>query len=157
MLRSSFCDFSDAYILVSGTITVKEVALGGENNNIQAVFKNCASFTDCISEINSAQIDNPKDIDVVMSMYNLIECSDNYSKTLGKLWHCYRDEPVLTNAGAFDNFLGNRALSKYKQKTSGSTGNGGRKFVKIMVPLKIQVIFGELFKCHKLNLKLISF
>ena len=53
MLKSGLCDYGDAYILLSGTITVAEVAAGGENNNIRVVFKNCAPFTDCISELNS--------------------------------------------------------------------------------------------------------
>ena len=80
MLRSSLCDYSDSYILVSGTITVAALAPGRENNNIKVVIKNCAPFTNCISEINNTQIDNTKDIDVVMTMYNLREYSDNYSK-----------------------------------------------------------------------------
>ena len=42
MLRSNICDYSDAYILVSGTITVKALAEAGGNNNTQRVFKNCA-------------------------------------------------------------------------------------------------------------------
>ena len=44
------------------------------------IIKNCAPFTNCISEINNTQTDNAKDIDIVMSLYNLIEYSDNYSK-----------------------------------------------------------------------------
>ena len=80
MIKSSLSDYSDAYILVSGTITVTELAAGGGNKNIQVVLKNCAPFTDCISEINNTQIDNAKDINVVMPMYNLIEYSNNYSK-----------------------------------------------------------------------------
>ena len=67
---------------MSGTITVAEVAAGGGNNNIQVLFKNCANY---ISEINNTQIDNAKGIHVVMPMYNLIEYSDNYSKTSGSL------------------------------------------------------------------------
>ena len=70
MLRSSLCDYKDAYILVSGTITVAGLAAGGGNNNIQVVFKNCAPLTNCMSEINNTQIDNAKDINVVMTMYN---------------------------------------------------------------------------------------
>ena len=65
---------------MSGTITVAALAAGGENNNIKVVIKNCAPFTNCISEIKNTQIDNTKDIDVVMAMYNLREYSDNYSK-----------------------------------------------------------------------------
>ena len=57
-----------------------------------SAFKNCAPFINCISEINNTQIDNCKDIDIIMSMYNLIEYSDNYAKTSGSLWQYYRDE-----------------------------------------------------------------
>ena len=85
MLRLSLCDYSDAYIIVSGTITVAELLAGGGNNSIQVVFKNFAPFSNCINEINNAQIDNAKYIDVKMRMYDLIESSDNYSKTSGSL------------------------------------------------------------------------
>ena len=79
MPKSSLCDYSDSYILISGTKTVASQAVDNPNNVDEKVaFKNCARFTDCISEINNAQIDNAKEIDVVMPMYNLIECSDNY-------------------------------------------------------------------------------
>ena len=68
MLKSTLCDYSDAYILVSAAITVTELAADGGDNNIQVVFKNCAPFTDCINDVNITQIDNVKDIDVVMPM-----------------------------------------------------------------------------------------
>ena len=71
--RLSLCNYSDAYILVSGTRTVAEIAAGGGNNGIQIMFKNCVEFTNYMSEINNTQIDNAKDINVVMPMYNLIE------------------------------------------------------------------------------------
>ena len=48
------------------------------------IFKSCAPFTNCISEINNIQVDNAKDIDIVMPMHSLIEYRDNYSKTSGK-------------------------------------------------------------------------
>ena len=63
MLRSSLCDYSDAYILVKGTITITPVpppAVNPNNNDKEVVFKNCAPFNDCTSEINNAQIDNAK-------------------------------------------------------------------------------------------------
>ena len=56
-------------------------------------FKNCTPFTNCISEINNTQVDNAKDIDIVMIVYNLIEYSDDYAKTSGSLWQYFRDEP----------------------------------------------------------------
>ena len=55
------------------------------NTNEKVIFKNCAPFTDCISKINNTQIDNAKDIDIVIPIYNLIVQSDNYSKTSGSL------------------------------------------------------------------------
>ena len=76
MLESSVCDYSDTYILVSENMTVAALAVGGGNNNKKVAFKNCAPFTDCLGEINSTQVDNAKDIDIVMPMYNLIEYSD---------------------------------------------------------------------------------
>ena len=76
MLWSGLCNYIDAYILVSGTITVTEVAAGRGNNNRQVIFKNDAPFTDCISEISNIQIDNANVINVVMPLYNLIDCSD---------------------------------------------------------------------------------
>ena len=83
MLKSNLCDYSDAYILVKGTISVNNTAAQGatvNNTNKKVIFKNCAPFTNCISENNNTQIDNAKDIDIVMPMYNLIEYSDNYTK-----------------------------------------------------------------------------
>ena len=76
MLKSSLCDYSDAYILVKGTITVNDTAAAdanANNTNKKVIFKNCAPFTNCISEINNTQVDNAKDIDIVMPIYNLIE------------------------------------------------------------------------------------
>ena len=51
-------------------------------------------MTNCISEINSAQIANAKNLDVVIPMYNLVKYSDNNSKTSGSLWQYYRHEPA---------------------------------------------------------------
>ena len=87
MLKSILCDYSDAYILVKGTITVNNIgrAAAPNNRNKKVIFKNCAPFTKCISKINNTQIDNAKYIDVVLPMYNLIEYSDNFSKTSGSL------------------------------------------------------------------------
>ena len=90
--------YNDAYILVSGTITITgagadDAAKRLDERNEEVIFKNCAPFTDCISEINITQIDNAKHLDVVMPMYNLIEYIDNYSKTSRSLWQYYRDDP----------------------------------------------------------------
>ena len=87
MLKSILCDYSDAYILVKGNITYNNKAAAGtaaNNTNKKVIYKNCAPFTNCISEINNTQIDNAKYIDILMPMYNLIEYNDNYLKTSGR-------------------------------------------------------------------------
>ena len=92
MLRSDLCDYSDAYFVVEGSITVE-----GANNryrkNRSFKFKNNAPFNSCISKINSTLIDNAEDLDSAMPMYSLIEYSKNYGKATGSLWNYYGDEP----------------------------------------------------------------
>ena len=134
MLRPSLCDYADAYILVKGAITI--TGAGDDTTTRQAdernkgvIFKNCAPFTKCISKINNMEIDNAQDIDIVMSMYNLIEYSDNYSKTSRSLWQYYKVEPN-DNLANFESF-------KSKVQITGSTSAmGNTKDVKIIVPLK---------------------
>ena len=141
MLKSSLCDYSDAYILVKGTISVNNTAAQGaavnNNNNNKVIFKKCAPFTNCISEINNTQIDNAKDIDIVMPMYNLIEYSNIYVKTTGSLWQYCKDIPAR-NANDDIVFDVNNVTDSFnfKVKFTGQTGNNGRKNVEIMVPLK---------------------
>ena len=92
LLRSDLCDYSDAYIVVKGTITLDGAANDNKRNKATA-FKNDAPFISCISKINDTLIDNAEDLDVVMPMYNLLEYSKSYRKTTGSLWNYYRDEP----------------------------------------------------------------
>ena len=111
MLRSDLCDYSDAYIVVKGNITVIKKTFTAEdfeapnnaaanaadtnnsNNNAfnekKLVFKNNATFINCILKINGVKIDNAEVLDVVMPMYNLLEYSKNYKKTTGSLWNYY--------------------------------------------------------------------
>ena len=89
MLRLDLCDYSDAYIVVEGDITVTD-----PNNiayNKKLTFKKNAFFTSCILKINSTLIDNAGYLHIVMPMYNLIEYSKIYEKTTGSLWNYYRD------------------------------------------------------------------
>ena len=141
MLISSLWDYSDAYILVKGTISVNNTAAqsaAANNTNKKIISKNCAPFTNCISEINNTQINNVKDIDIVMPMYSLIEYSDNYAKTTGSLWQYCKDIPARNandNIIVFD--VNNVTDSfNFKVKFTGQTGNDGTKDVEIMVPLK---------------------
>ena len=90
MLKSSLCDYSDAYILVKGRITITgagddAAARQADKRNKGVILKNSIPFINCKSEINNTEIDNAKDIDIVMPMPNLIEYSDNYPKTSGSL------------------------------------------------------------------------
>ena len=98
MLRSNLCDYAGAYILVKGTITIagagnNDAARQADERDKGVIFKNCAPFIKCINRINSTEIDNAKDIDIVMPINNLIEQSDDYSKTSGSLWQYYKDDP----------------------------------------------------------------
>ena len=134
ILRSSLCYYADAYILVKGRIKITGEGddaaerLADERNK-GVLFKNCVPFTKCISKMSNTEIDNAQYIDIVMPMYNLIEYSNNYSKTSGSLWQYYKDEPN-------DN-LANSESFKSKVKITGSTPAGGNtKDVKIIVPLK---------------------
>ena len=121
-LESSLCDYSDAYILVTGNITVKrrnaadtdDIALGAIT---QVVFKNCAPFEKCRTEINETFVDEADFINITMPMYNLIEYSDNYSDTSGSLWNFKRDEIE----GDVDLTINNASSFKYKANLIGDT------------------------------------
>ena len=118
MLKSDLCNYADAYIFVKGTITITghgddDAARQLDERNKGVICKNCAPFTKCISGINGTDIDNSQDIDIIMSMYNLIEYSDNYWKTSGSLWQYYRDDP--------NNNLAKSESFKSKIKITGKT------------------------------------
>ena len=116
MLRSDLCDFSDAYIVVKGTITVTNP--NNAKRNKAVAFKNNAPFINCISKINGVKIDNAEDLDVVMPMYNLLEYSKNYKKARDSLPNHYRDGPT--------NLLSSNSQSfKYKTSITENTYNNG--------------------------------
>ena len=107
-------------------------------------FKNCAPFTNCISGISNTQVDNAKDIDIVMPMYKLIECNDNYAETLGSLWQYYIDEP--------NDDLADSESFKSKIKVTGKTpDNDNEKNVEIMVPLNYLSNFWRTLEMHLIN------
>ena len=117
MLRLDLCDFSEAYIVVKGTITLTKT--DGRSfidiRNRSLAFKNNAPFTNCISKINNVLIDNAEDLDVVMPMYNLLEYSKNYRNTTGSLGNYYRDEPNDFPANNYNtNSITNSDSFKYK-------------------------------------------
>ena len=157
MLRSSLCDYSDACILVKGTITVANTAVAGpaaNNANKKVIFKDCAPFTSCISRINNTQIDDAQYIDVVMPMYNLIEYSYNYSKTSGILFQYCRDVPVVDANGAIIDFTEANATTdsfSLKVKLTGQTDKNGTKNVEIMVLLKCPSNFWRTLEMPLIN------
>ena len=162
MLRSDLCDFSDAYIVVTGNIIVTKktftiddieapnntatnaTATNNASDNAfgekKLVFKNNAPFFNCVSKINGVKFDNAEDLDVVMPMYHLLEYSKNYKKTTESLWNYYRDEP---NSSTDDNEIMHSILNSesfdYKANfmENGFTHNNLTKNdVKVAVPLK---------------------
>ena len=170
MLRSNLCDYSDAYILVKGTITV--TAHGANNirdkKNRPLILKNNAPFFSCITRINGELIEDADDLDIVMSMYNLLEYRktiENYRKTIGSLYNYYRDD---LKDDADDNNFGNIKVVnsntfKYKNKIIGNTYNvdagtqgsdvnkNGTQEVELTIPLKY---LGNFWRA--LNIPLIS-
>ena len=141
MLKSSLCDYSDAYIHVRGTITVNNTAAAdsdANNTSKKVIFKNCAPFTNCISQINNTDLEKSKYLDIVMPMYNLIEYNDNYSKTSGSLWQHTKDIPAVNDNNTIVNFTNNNLTDSFnfKVKMTGQTGDNETKNVEIMVPLK---------------------
>ena len=129
MLRSNLCDYSDAYILVKGTITVTAPGVNNGANNIRdkrnrpLILKNNVPFASCITRINGELIEDADDLDIVMSMYNLLDYSKNCSKTIGSLYNYYRDELSNdANDNNFDNIkVVNSNTFKYKNEITGNT------------------------------------
>ena len=134
MLKSSLCDYSDAYILVKGIITINRArddaaARQAGGNNKVVIFKSCAPIINCKSEKNDTEIDNTNDIDIVMPMYNLIEYSDIYLKAPERLWQYYKDEPN-------DNLADSESFKSKLKITENAPVDGNKKDVEIVIPLK---------------------
>ena len=122
MLRSDLCDYADAYILVNGIITVAGNQ-PRDRQNRPLILKNNAPFVLCITRINNELIEDADDLDIVMPMYNLLEYSKNYRKTIGSLCNYYRDE--LNDDANLNNFANNNVVSsnsfQYNTKITGNT------------------------------------
>ena len=98
-LMLSLSDYSDVSVLVKVPITIAPAtAAATSNSNKKVMLKNFEPFTNCISRINDTQAGDSHDNDVVMPMYNLRECGDNYSKATGVLWQYCRDDPTINAA-----------------------------------------------------------
>ena len=124
MLKSSLSNDSDTYKLVKEAITLPNTGTASSPNNREKKL----IFKNC--------------------------APFNYSKTSGSLWQYYRDELVLTDAGAIDSFLGNSASFKFKQKITGKTGSDSTKYVELMVLLKYLSNFGGTLEILLINCKI---
>ena len=137
VLKPNFCDYNDACIIVGGNITV----VG--NNGTKIAFENCAPLVKCITKVDGTTIDDAEDLDFVMTMYNLLENSSNYSVMTGRLWFCSRDEATNFNADIWNNVT--FKFFVYKTKLVGeteaqSTRNNHNAILKnatTVVPLKL--------------------
>ena len=144
-IESSLCDYSDAYILVTKNITATP-----DNAAAQVVFKNCAPFEKCRTEINETFIDETDFINITMPVYNLIEYSDSYSDTWDSLWQFKGDE-IANNADVSND---NAPSSKYKASLIGNTeANGTKNGVKIAVRLKYLSNFWRSLEMPLINCK----
>ena len=149
-IKSSLCDYSDAFILVTGNITVTA------NNDTDCAFKNCAPFSTCTTKINDIFVDEANHIYMAMPMYNLIEYSDNYSDTSGSLWQFKRDEVPANNA---DLTINNSQSFKYKAALLGKTAdavnntNSSVKEARIVVPLNYLSNFWRSLEISLINCK----
>ena len=117
MLPSDLCDYSDAYTVVKGTTTIED-----PSNNVykrKLFFTNDVPFISCISKINNTLIDNAEDLDIVMSIYNLIQYSKYYSKTSWHLWNYYRDKPNSGAEGNINYFIKDSGSFDYKTTITG--------------------------------------
>ena len=171
MLRSNLCDYSDAYILVKGTITVTVPGANNGASNIRdkrnrpLILKNNAPFVLCITRINGELIEDANELDIVIPMYNLLEYSKNYRKATGSLYNYYRDElSDDTDDNNFDNIkVVNSNTFKYKNKITGNTYNvdagvdgydvnkNSKEEIELAIPLKY---LGNFWRA--LNIPLIS-
>ena len=129
MLRSDLCDYSDAYIVAKGIVTVSADERDRAEMNRKVILKNNAPFISCISKINGVVVKNAEDLGIVMPMYYLLKYSKNYSKTSASLWNYYRDEltdETSHNNGPNKNVINSKSF-KYKTSITGSIYNVPRR------------------------------
>ena len=149
VLKYDIFDYNNAYILVRGNVTI----IGHPAS--QVAFKNCAPFTKYITKIDGTTIDDAEDLDLVMSMYNLIEYSSNYSETTRNLWFYSKDEANDFNAdiAKTNNFKSFLYKAKLLENIEADGINWILKNAKITVPLKCLRNFWRLLEKSLINCK----
>ena len=154
-IKPNLCDYSDAYILVTGAIKIVDIA--GDSN---VAFKNCAPFTRCATHIDDEHIETAENLDIIMPIYNLIEYLDNYSDSSGSLWQFKRDEsPMSGDGNPLNVALDNSTSFKYKASLLGKAddddGNDRLlKNIKLVVPLKYLSNFFRSLEMPLINCKI---
>ena len=151
VLKTNLCDYAEAYVLVDGTIRA-----AAADANTRLALKNCAPFTTCNLEINDEHVDTAENLDLTMSMYNLIEYSDNYQDSSVTLYQYKRDEPPEDDAVA-DLKADNSSSLKYEISLLGNpvvANNIARINVKVVVPLKYLSNFFRSLEMPLINCKI---
>ena len=143
VIKPNLCDYSDAYILVTGNIQNKPA-------NSVVAFKNCAPFRTCDVTINDEHVEKAEDLDIVMPMYNLLEYSDNYKNSTGNLYQFKRDETPDNNSD-----VANDTTSLvYKSKLIKGADDNNVNNVKLVVPLKYVRNFFRSLEMPLINCKI---
>ena len=151
VLKPNLCDYAETYILIDGTI---RAAVADANTRL--ALKNCAPFTKCNLEINDEHVDAAENLDITMTMYHLIEYSDNYQDSSATLYLYKRDEPSEDDAVA-DLTANNSSSFKYKFILLGNPvldGNIPKRSVKVVVPLKYLSNFLRSLEMPLINCKI---
>ena len=151
VLKPNLCDYAEAYILIDGTIRA-----AAADANTRLALKNCKPFAKCNLEINDEHVDTAETLDITMSMYNLIEYSDNYQDSSATPYQYKRDEPLEDDAVA-DLTADNSSSLKYKISLLGNpvvANNIARINVKVVVPLKYLSKFFRSLEMPLINCKI---
>ena len=154
VIKPNLCDYSDAYILVTGDIKTEDIAA-----DANVAFKNYASFKTCATRINYKHVETAENLDIIMPMYNLIEFSDNYSDSSGRLWQFARDESPMNTGNPLNLALDNSISFKCKEsllgKATDADGNDrSLKNIKLVVPLKYLSNFFRSLEMPLINCKI---
>ena len=140
---------------MTGDIKVADVTA-----DTNVAFKNCASFTRCVTHINDEHVETAENLDTIMPMYNLIEYSDNYADSSGSLYQFKRDESTINDAGNPNNVALNNSTSfKYNASLLGKADDDDGNYrllknIKLVVPLKYLSNFFRSLEMPLINCKI---
>ena len=149
VLKYNICYYNDAYILLRFDITIIE------NSLTQVTFKNYAPFIKCITKLDGTTVDDDKDLDLVMPMYNFSEYCSNYSDTTSSLWSYSKDGATNFDANVVDgkNFKSFSYKAKILTKTITDCDNRILRNILITLPLKYLSKFWRLLEISLVNLR----